>query len=63
MTKGWHGLLLQVLYYCPGLRDGMKKLHKLSKRRAKSTKEEEKTEEVSSLFCVKCIISVQVTVS
>uniref|UniRef100_H3DL64 Ubiquitin carboxyl-terminal hydrolase n=1 Tax=Tetraodon nigroviridis TaxID=99883 RepID=H3DL64_TETNG len=32
--------VLQVLYYCPGLRDGMKKLHKLSKRRAKPKKEE-----------------------
>lgn len=47
----WHRLLLlQVLYYCPGLRDGMKKLHKLSKRRAKSKNEEEKNEEVSSLL-------------
>lgn len=42
--------LLQVLYYCPGLRDGMKKLHKLSKRKAKSKKGEEKSEQVSSFL-------------
>lgn len=53
---------MQVLYYCPGLRDGMKKLHKLSKRKAKSQKEEEKNEQVisflsgmvSSLFMLLC---------
>eukprot|EP00066_Takifugu_rubripes_P024153 XP_011613419.1 PREDICTED: ubiquitin carboxyl-terminal hydrolase 1 [Takifugu rubripes] len=41
--------VLQVLYYCPGLRDGVKKLHKLSKRKAKSQKEEEKNEQTAEV--------------
>nr|XP_046248888.1 ubiquitin carboxyl-terminal hydrolase 1 isoform X2 [Scatophagus argus] len=40
--------VLQVLYYCPGLRGGIKKLHNLSKRKDKS-KETDKSEEQSEV--------------
>lgn len=39
--------VLQVLYYCPGLREGIKKLHSLSKRKDKSKEETDKSEEQS----------------
>ena len=40
------GLLLQVLYYCPGLRGGIKKLYSLSKRKEKAKEEADQSEEV-----------------
>uniref|UniRef100_A0A3Q3W140 Ubiquitin carboxyl-terminal hydrolase n=1 Tax=Mola mola TaxID=94237 RepID=A0A3Q3W140_MOLML len=39
--------VLQVLYYCPGLRGGIKKLYSLSKRKEKSKEEADQSEEVS----------------
>ncbi|XP_029285550.1 ubiquitin carboxyl-terminal hydrolase 1 isoform X2 [Cottoperca gobio] len=39
--------ILQVLYYCPGLRDGIKKLYSLSKRKDKPKEESDKSEEQS----------------
>lgn len=39
-------LMLQVLYYCPGLREGIKQLYDLSKRRDKSKEEAEKNDQV-----------------
>lgn len=38
-----------MLYYCPGLRDGIKKLHNLSKRKDKSKEETDKSEEVGAI--------------
>lgn len=40
-------LSLKVLYYCPGLREGVKKLYKLSKRRDKAKEESDRGKEVS----------------
>uniref|UniRef100_A0A3Q3MEM8 Ubiquitin carboxyl-terminal hydrolase n=1 Tax=Labrus bergylta TaxID=56723 RepID=A0A3Q3MEM8_9LABR len=40
--------VLQVLYYCPGLREGIKKLYDLSKRKEKLKQESDKSEEVDS---------------
>ncbi|XP_044054359.1 ubiquitin carboxyl-terminal hydrolase 1 isoform X2 [Siniperca chuatsi] len=37
--------VLQVLYYCPGLREGIKSLYNLSKRKVKSKEETDKSEE------------------
>ncbi|XP_029356388.1 ubiquitin carboxyl-terminal hydrolase 1 isoform X2 [Echeneis naucrates] len=37
--------ILQVLYYCPGLREGIKKLYALSKRKDKPKDEMDKSEE------------------
>ncbi|XP_060890364.1 ubiquitin carboxyl-terminal hydrolase 1 isoform X2 [Labrus mixtus] len=37
--------VLQVLYYCPGLREGIKKLYDLSKRKEKLKQESDKSEE------------------
>ncbi|XP_071781748.1 ubiquitin carboxyl-terminal hydrolase 1 [Centroberyx gerrardi] len=37
--------ILQVLYYCPGLRDGIKKLYGLSKRKDKPKEETAKSDE------------------
>ncbi|XP_055020944.1 ubiquitin carboxyl-terminal hydrolase 1 isoform X2 [Boleophthalmus pectinirostris] len=37
--------VLQVLYHCPGLREGIKKLHSLSKKKEKTKDEGEKPEE------------------
>ncbi|XP_032380924.1 ubiquitin carboxyl-terminal hydrolase 1 isoform X3 [Etheostoma spectabile] len=37
--------ILQVLYYCPGLREGVKKLYNLSKRKDKPKDETDKSEE------------------
>ncbi|XP_068445859.1 ubiquitin carboxyl-terminal hydrolase 1 [Clinocottus analis] len=37
--------VLQVLYYCPGLREGIKKLYNLSKRKDKPKEETDKSEE------------------
>lgn len=37
---------LQVLYYCPGLRGGIKKLYNLTKRKDKPKEETDKSEEV-----------------
>ena len=42
-------LLLQVLYHCPGLRGGIKKLYNLSKRKDKPKEETNKGEEVGAL--------------
>ncbi|XP_010729240.2 ubiquitin carboxyl-terminal hydrolase 1 isoform X2 [Larimichthys crocea] len=39
--------VLQVLYYCPGLREGIKKLYELSKRKDKSKEETDQSEEQS----------------
>jgi len=39
-------LLLQVLYYCPGFREGIKKLYSLSKRKEKPQEETNEKEEV-----------------
>ncbi|XP_032380923.1 ubiquitin carboxyl-terminal hydrolase 1 isoform X2 [Etheostoma spectabile] len=39
--------ILQVLYYCPGLREGVKKLYNLSKRKDKPKDETDKSEEQS----------------
>ncbi|KAG7242338.1 hypothetical protein INR49_024014 [Caranx melampygus] len=39
--------ILQVLYYCPGLRGGIKKLYNLSKRKDKAKEETDKSEEPS----------------
>ncbi|XP_008286376.1 ubiquitin carboxyl-terminal hydrolase 1 isoform X2 [Stegastes partitus] len=39
--------ILQVLYYCPGFREGVKKLHNLSKRKDKPKDETDKSEEQS----------------
>ncbi|XP_041791396.1 ubiquitin carboxyl-terminal hydrolase 1 isoform X2 [Chelmon rostratus] len=41
--------VLQVLYYCPGLREGMKILHNLSKRKDKAKGETNKSEEQSEV--------------
>lgn len=41
--------VLQVLYYCPGLRGGIKKLYNLSKRKDKLKEETDKSEEVGVL--------------
>ncbi|XP_070688240.1 ubiquitin carboxyl-terminal hydrolase 1 isoform X3 [Pempheris klunzingeri] len=41
--------ILQVLYYCPGLREGIKKLYSLSKRKDKSKEETDKSEEQSEV--------------
>ncbi|XP_035863567.1 ubiquitin carboxyl-terminal hydrolase 1 isoform X3 [Sander lucioperca] len=37
--------ILQVLYYCPGLREGVKKLYNLSKRKDKPKEETDQSEE------------------
>ncbi|XP_034035435.1 ubiquitin carboxyl-terminal hydrolase 1 [Thalassophryne amazonica] len=37
--------ILQVLYYCPGLREGIKKLYNLSKQKDKPKEESDKSEE------------------
>ncbi|KAM7011998.1 LOW QUALITY PROTEIN: ubiquitin carboxyl-terminal hydrolase 1 [Tautogolabrus adspersus] len=37
--------VLQVLYYCPGLREGIKKLYDLSRRKEKLKQESDKSEE------------------
>ncbi|XP_049911976.1 ubiquitin carboxyl-terminal hydrolase 1 isoform X1 [Epinephelus moara] len=39
--------ILQVLYYCPGLREGIKKLYNLSKRKDKPKEEADTSEEQS----------------
>uniref|UniRef100_A0A3P8SV91 Ubiquitin carboxyl-terminal hydrolase n=1 Tax=Amphiprion percula TaxID=161767 RepID=A0A3P8SV91_AMPPE len=39
--------ILQVLYYCPGFREGVKKLYNLSKRKDKPKEETDKSEEQS----------------
>lgn len=41
--------ILQVLYYCPGLREGIKKLYNLSKRKDKAKQETDKSEEQSEV--------------
>ncbi|XP_042340020.1 LOW QUALITY PROTEIN: ubiquitin carboxyl-terminal hydrolase 1 [Plectropomus leopardus] len=41
--------ILQVLYYCPGLREGIKKLYNLSKRKEKPKEETDKGEEQSEV--------------
>ncbi|XP_044054356.1 ubiquitin carboxyl-terminal hydrolase 1 isoform X1 [Siniperca chuatsi] len=41
--------VLQVLYYCPGLREGIKSLYNLSKRKVKSKEETDKSEEQSEV--------------
>ncbi|MEQ2280930.1 hypothetical protein AMECASPLE_025197 [Ameca splendens] len=41
-------LYLQVLYHCPGFRQGVKKLYDLSKRRKKPADETDKNEESQS---------------
>ncbi|XP_054458723.1 ubiquitin carboxyl-terminal hydrolase 1 isoform X2 [Anoplopoma fimbria] len=41
--------ILQVLYYCPGLREGIKKLYNLSKRKDASKEETDKGEEQSEV--------------
>ncbi|XP_051231830.1 ubiquitin carboxyl-terminal hydrolase 1 isoform X3 [Dicentrarchus labrax] len=41
--------VLQVLYYCPGLREGIKTLYNLSKRKDKSKEETDKSEEQSEV--------------
>lgn len=43
-------LLHQVLYYCPGLREGIKKLYNFSKRKDKPKDEADKSEEVGANF-------------
>ncbi|KAM9848676.1 ubiquitin carboxyl-terminal hydrolase 1 isoform 2-T3 [Aulostomus maculatus] len=40
--------ILQVLYYCPGLKEGVKKLYNLSRRKEKPTEEDDKSEETES---------------
>ncbi|TMS20036.1 Ubiquitin carboxyl-terminal hydrolase 1 [Larimichthys crocea] len=42
--------VLQVLYYCPGLREGIKKLYELSKRKDKSKEETDQSEELLGSF-------------
>ncbi|XP_028260564.1 ubiquitin carboxyl-terminal hydrolase 1 isoform X2 [Parambassis ranga] len=42
--------ILQVLYYCPGFREGIKKLHNLSKRNDKPKEEADKSEEQSDVY-------------
>lgn len=44
---------LQVLYYCPGFREGVKNLYDLSKRPEKPKDETAKNEEVGSKQTVK----------
>ncbi|XP_061636065.1 ubiquitin carboxyl-terminal hydrolase 1 isoform X2 [Phyllopteryx taeniolatus] len=39
--------ILQVLYHCPGLKEGIKSLYKLSKRNAKPSEETKQCEELS----------------
>ncbi|KAL7396508.1 hypothetical protein ABVT39_007020 [Epinephelus coioides] len=41
--------ILQVLYYCPGLREGIKKLYNLSKRKDKPKEEADASEEQSEV--------------
>lgn len=41
-------LPLKVLYHCPGLREGVKKLYELAKTRDKTTEESDKGEEVKA---------------
>ncbi|XP_076580332.1 ubiquitin carboxyl-terminal hydrolase 1 isoform X2 [Chaetodon auriga] len=41
--------VLQVLCYCPGLREGLKKLHNLSKRKDKAKGDTDKSEEQSEV--------------
>lgn len=41
--------ILQVLYYCPGLREGIKKLYSLSKRKDKPKEEADTSEEQSEV--------------
>ncbi|KAM9358086.1 ubiquitin carboxyl-terminal hydrolase 1 [Symphorus nematophorus] len=41
--------VLQVLHYCPGFREGIKKLYDLSKRKDKSKEETDKSEEQSEV--------------
>ncbi|XP_062308430.1 ubiquitin carboxyl-terminal hydrolase 1 [Osmerus eperlanus] len=41
--------ILQVLYYCPGLRDGIKKLYNVSKRKDKPKDEDCKSEETGEV--------------
>lgn len=43
-------LLPQVLYYCPGLREGIKKLYNFSKRKDKPKDETDKSDEVGTNF-------------
>lgn len=38
-------LLLQVLYFCPGLREGIKELYNLSKRKDKKEGSQEETDQ------------------
>uniref|UniRef100_A0A8C3G1F8 Ubiquitin carboxyl-terminal hydrolase n=1 Tax=Cyclopterus lumpus TaxID=8103 RepID=A0A8C3G1F8_CYCLU len=42
--------ILQVLYYCPGVREGVKKLYNLSKRKDKPKEETDKSEELLGSF-------------
>lgn len=49
----WHVnacLFPQVLYHCPGLKEGIKSLYKLSTSNAKPTGETKQSEEVSTFF-------------
>lgn len=39
-----------MLYYCPGLREGIKKLYNFSKRKDKPKDEADKSEEVGANF-------------
>lgn len=41
-----------MLYYCPGLREGIKKLYNLSKKKENTKEESEKIEEVGVLHIV-----------
>ncbi|KAI3368177.1 hypothetical protein L3Q82_007904 [Scortum barcoo] len=41
--------VLQVLYYCPGLKEGIKRLHNLSKTKDRSKEETDKSDEQSEL--------------
>lgn len=49
MTNHVDVWLLQVLYYCPGLREGIKSLYNLSKRKDKLKEETDKCEEVGAI--------------
>ncbi|XP_073333103.1 ubiquitin carboxyl-terminal hydrolase 1 [Pagrus major] len=42
--------VLQVLYYCPGLREGIKKLYNFSKRKDKSKEDTDESEEQSEVI-------------
>ncbi|PWA21114.1 hypothetical protein CCH79_00009458 [Gambusia affinis] len=48
--------ILQVLYYCPGFREGVKNLYNLSKRPEKSKDETAKNEEHDAQEVLQCIL-------